>query len=183
MLIIWEKGRGIVKEFIEMLPLPHPPYTTVASILRYILFIPLCLGVMWLNQNCTDNRVLETVHTPTPVETDKIDSASTPSAPIYNAAEQMPRFPGGETELINFIEENLKYPEAAQKAGIEGRVIVQFVVEESGRVASPIILRGVEELNQAAIDVVNAMPAWAPGMQDGKPVNVKFTLPVTFRLQ
>ena len=102
----------------------------------------------------------------------------------YDAAEVMSEFPGGTKALLSFIAENLKYPQKAIDEQIEGRVIVQFVIDKTGKVSSPEVIRGVtSELDQAALDIVSALPDWKPGEQDGQKVNVKYTLPVVFKLK
>ena len=101
----------------------------------------------------------------------------------YDAVEVMPEFPGGTEALLSFIKDNLKYPQKAIDEQTEGRVIVQFVIDKTGKVSSPEVIRGVtSELDQAALDIVSALPDWKPGEQDGQKVNVKYTLPVVFKL-
>ncbi|MDR1882210.1 MAG: M56 family metallopeptidase [Prevotella sp.] len=101
----------------------------------------------------------------------------------YRTVEQMPSFPGGETALYKFIYDNLKYPPAAQESGIQGRVILCFVVKSTGKISDVEIIRGVDpEMDREAVRVVQAMPAWTPGKQNGKAVDVYFTLPVVFKL-
>ena len=103
---------------------------------------------------------------------------------IYDMVEQAPQFPGGPQELMSYLAKNIKYPVEAQKAGQQGRVICQFVVTKEGKVADIKVLRGVcPELDEESIRVIKAMPTWTPGKQDGQAVNVRYTLPVTFRLQ
>lgn len=103
---------------------------------------------------------------------------------IFMVVEHMPEYPGGMGELMKFLQKNLKYPTQAQKDSIQGRVIVQFVIDKTGKVINPVIKRSVSpELDAEAIRVVNAMPLWTPGRQKGKAVSVKFTIPVQFRLQ
>ncbi len=102
----------------------------------------------------------------------------------YDAVEVMPEFPGGTEALLSFIKGNLKYPQKAIDEQTEGRVIVQFVIDKTGKVSSPEVIRGVtSELDQAALDIVSALPDWKPGEQDGQKVNVKYTLPVVFKLK
>jgi TonB family protein len=99
------------------------------------------------------------------------------------SAEKYPEFPGGTTALFDFINKNVKYPKSARDKGIEGRVFVQFVVEKDGSLSSFTVLRGVsDELDAEAIRVLKAMPKWKPGMNDGKPVRVQFTMPFNFKL-
>lgn len=99
-------------------------------------------------------------------------------------AEVRPQFPGGDAACIKFVMENLRYPEEAKKAGVQGRVVVRFVVKADGSVASPEIIRSVSpDLDAEALRIVGEMPRWTPGSVDGKPVDVQFVLPVTFRLK
>ncbi len=101
----------------------------------------------------------------------------------FNVVEQMPQFPGGEIELMKFLSENVKYPEAASKAGTQGRVVAQFIVEADGSITNVKVLKKVsDEIDAEAVRVIKAMPKWKPGMQKGQPVRVKYTIPVTFRL-
>jgi TonB family protein len=101
----------------------------------------------------------------------------------FNVVEQMPQFPGGDVELMKFLNKNVKYPVAAMKAGTQGRVIVQFIVEADGSITNVKVLKKVsDEIDAEAVRVIKAMPKWKPGMQKGQPVRVKYTIPVTFRL-
>ena len=103
---------------------------------------------------------------------------------IFQVVEEMPEFPGGMAEAMKFLAKNIKYPVAAQQAKIEGRVIVQFVIERDGSVSDAKVMRGVNsELDAEAIRVVSMMPKWIPGKQRGKAVAVKYTMPIMFRLQ
>ena len=103
---------------------------------------------------------------------------------VFTVVEEMPQFPGGMGEAMRFLAKNIKYPVESQKAKIEGRVIVQFVVKENGKVADIKVMRGVSpELDAEAIRVVGLMPDWIPGKQRGQAVDVKFTMPIMFRLQ
>ena len=101
----------------------------------------------------------------------------------YDAAEVMPEFPGGTEALLSFIKDNLEYPQKAIDEQTEGRVIIRFVVNSNGEISDPTILKGINKnLDQAAIDVINKLPRWKPGQQDGQPVSVRFTLPIVFKL-
>lgn len=103
---------------------------------------------------------------------------------IFQVVEEMPEFPGGMGEAMKFLAKNIKYPVAAQQAKIEGRVIVQFVVERDGSISDIHTVRSVSpELDAEAIRVVSLMPEWKPGKQRGKAVAVKYTMPIMFRLQ
>ena len=101
----------------------------------------------------------------------------------FDVVEQMPEYPGGTGELMKYLSANVKYPAEASKKGIQGRVIVQFVVEKDGTISKAKVVNNADEqLKEEAIRVVEAMPKWNPGKQNGKEVRVKYTLPVTFRL-
>jgi len=96
----------------------------------------------------------------------------------------MPAFKGGEQALISYINQNLYYPEIAKRAGVEGRVIVVFVITKEGKVAEVKLLKGIGAgCDEAAMDVLKNMPDWEPGMQAGVPVNVKMTIPISFKLK
>lgn len=103
---------------------------------------------------------------------------------VYEVVENMPEFPdGGMPGLMKYLSANIRYPEAAHKAGTQGRVTVQFVVGKDGSIGNVSILRGVDPaLDAEAIRVISGMPKWKPGTQKGEPVNVKYTVPVMFRL-
>ena len=103
---------------------------------------------------------------------------------IFTVVEEMPQFPGGMGEAMRFLAKNIRYPAESQKAKIEGRVIVQFVVKEDGKVSDVKVVRSVSpDLDAEAIRVVSMMPEWIPGKQRGKAVSVKYTMPIMFRLQ
>ena len=104
---------------------------------------------------------------------------------VYEMVDVLPEYVGGQSKLLEFISSNTKYPDAAQKAGNAGKVFVSFVVNKQGKVTSPKIAKssGHKELDDAAIDVVELMPAWTPGKHEGKVVNVRFVLPVNFALK
>ena len=103
---------------------------------------------------------------------------------VYEIVEQMPEYPGGLTALMNYLRANTRYPAAAQKAGIEGRVIVSFIVEPNGSVSNVKIVRSVDtNLDQEALRVVRQMPKWKPGTQNGVAMRVKYRLPITFTLK
>ena len=99
--------------------------------------------------------------------------------------ESMPEFPGGQQQLFKYISENVKYPVIAQENGIQGRVVCQFVVNKDGSIVDVVVVRtsGDASLDKEAIRVIKSMPKWTPGKQRGKPVRVKYTVPVNFRLQ
>ncbi|MDR0348736.1 MAG: energy transducer TonB [Tannerella sp.] len=103
---------------------------------------------------------------------------------IFVVVEEMPEFPGGMSELMSYLSKSIKYPVVAQENGISGRVSVAFVVNKDGSIVDAEVVRGIDaSLDKEALRVINAMPKWKAGKQRGKPVRVKFTLPVNFRLQ
>ena len=101
----------------------------------------------------------------------------------FDVVEQMPEFPGGAQALFGFVAKNIRYPKAAEDAGIQGRVIVTFVVMKDGSIGEVKVAKGVSpELDGEAVRCVKSMPKWKPGMQKGQAVNVKYTMPLSFRL-
>lgn len=102
---------------------------------------------------------------------------------IVTFAEQMPEFEGGQEEMMRYLQKNLNYPPVARENGIEGRVVLQFVVGTDGKISQIEVLKKLGwGLEEEAVRVVKTMPAWRPGKQNGKPVFVKFTLPIVFKL-
>jgi len=103
---------------------------------------------------------------------------------VFTVVENMPQFPGGSEALIDYMRKNVKYPEAAKKKGVQGIVVVSFIVEKDGSIGDSKILKAVGNgFDQEAMRVVNEMPKWKPGTQNGKTVRVQFTLPVSFKLK
>lgn len=109
--------------------------------------------------------------------------ADTTKNVVYDVTETMPQFPGGQGVMMKYLAANIKYPASAVKAKKQGRVIVAFVIQKDGSVTNARIVRSVDsELDAEALRIVKAMPNWTPGTQDGKPVNVRYTIPVVFSL-
>jgi protein TonB len=103
---------------------------------------------------------------------------------IFVVVEESPEFPGGEEARKQFLRDNIVYPRIARDAGVEGKVIVGFVVEPDGRITNVKIIRGkVQSIDEEALRVTKMMPRWKPGKQRGKSVRVQFTMPITFLLQ
>ena len=103
---------------------------------------------------------------------------------VFDVVEQMPSFPGGDAALMKFLSEHIKYPVVAEENGIQGRVIATFVVERDGSITDVKVIKSVDpSLDKEAIRVLKSMPKWIPGKQNGSAVRVKYTVPVTFRLQ
>jgi len=103
---------------------------------------------------------------------------------VFDVVEQMPSFPGGDAELMKYLNSHIKYPVVAEENGIQGRVIATFVVERDGSITDVKVIKSVDpSLDKEAIRVLKSMPKWIPGKQNGSTVRVKYTVPVTFRLQ
>ena len=104
---------------------------------------------------------------------------------IFKVVETMPEFPGGSKALFKYLSENVKYPVIAQENGIQGRVICQFSINKDGSIVDVEVVRsgGDPSLDKEAVRVIKSMPKWNPGKQRGKPVRVKYTVPVNFKLQ
>ena len=102
---------------------------------------------------------------------------------VFIAVEVMPVFPGGPSAIMDYLNTNLKYPVDAKEKKIQGRVYVSFVVSEKGKVSGVKVLRGLSEtIDAEAIRVINAMPDWIPGTQNGKAVKVSLNIPINFKL-
>lgn len=104
---------------------------------------------------------------------------------VFMVVEKMPEFPGGQQELFKYLSKNVKYPVIAQENGIQGRAVCQFTVNKDGSIVDVEVVRssGDKSLDNEAVRVIKSMPKWKPGQQRGKPVRVKYTVPVNFRLQ
>ena len=126
------------------------------------------------------NQAVEIKYVPVAVEEEEPEEQT-----IFEVVEQMPEFPnGGMAGLMQYLSKNIKYPVAAQKAKIQGRVVIQFIVNTEGDIISPKVLRSADPLLDAeAIRLTTIMPKWKPGIQKGQAVNVKYTVPIMFRLQ
>ena len=111
------------------------------------------------------------------------EGASPDNSRPFDVVEHMPKFPGGTQALMEFLSKNIRYPKDAAMAGIQGRVIATFIVEKDGSITEPKVVKPVSpSLDAEALRVVTAMPNWEPGTQNGEPVRVKYTIPITFRL-
>ena len=126
------------------------------------------------------------------MKTNQLETASVavkdtlmPDEPVFEVVEQMPEFPdGGMAGLMEYFKKNLRYPEEAKRAGTQGRVVVQFLINKNGAISDASVLRSVDRLLDAeAVRLVRSMPKWKPGMQKGKAVTVKYTVPVLFKLE
>ena len=122
---------------------------------------------------------VEVKYTPVEVEEEEVEEEQ-----IFQIVEEPASFPGGIGECMKWLGKNIKYPTISQENGVQGRVIVQFVINRDGSIVDAKVVRGVDPyLDKEALRVVNQMPKWSPGKQRGKAVRCQFTLPVQFRLQ
>lgn len=157
---------------------------------KYLIFIPL-VGILMLLSNIEAVARLTvrlaneaTVSNAMVTATDVSSKSREMNEQVFTVVEKMPSFPGGDAELLKYIATNIKYPKESQDNGEQGRVICSFIVGRDGSVNNPEVLRGVTPLlNEEAVRVINTMPRWNPGMQRGKAVAVKYTVPITFRLK
>ena len=125
------------------------------------------------------DKAVEVKYVPVEVEEEEVEEQQ-----IFQVVEEMPEFPGGMGECMKWLGKNMKYPTISQENGVQGRVIVQFVVNRDGSIVDPVVVRGVDPyLDKEALRVIQMMPKWKPGKQRGKAVRVKYTVPVMFRLQ
>ena len=103
---------------------------------------------------------------------------------VFGVVEQMPSFPGGDRKLMDYLKENIRYPEALAESCVQGRVICTFVIEKDGSISDVKVVKSVDPLlDEEAVRVVSGMPKWIPGKQNGVTYRVKYVIPVTFRLQ
>ncbi|MDD4609784.1 MAG: energy transducer TonB [Bacteroidaceae bacterium] len=117
-------------------------------------------------------------------EVEVIEEPEPEEQTVFVVVEDMPKFPGGMGACLKYLGQNIKYPTIAQENGIQGRVVVQFIVNKDGSIVNPVVVRSVDPyLDKEALRVIKSMPKWTPGKQRGKAVRVKYTVPVTFRLQ
>ena len=138
------------------------------------------------NKEGTKDRLAEAVRSDIAVTAPPPPPAPKPevSNKVFDVVEEMPHFPGGPAALQAFLSSNTKYPVVAQENGVQGRVIVSFVVERDGSITDVKVVRSVDpSLDREATRVVKSMPRWSPGKQNGSAVRVKYTVPVVFRLQ
>jgi len=107
----------------------------------------------------------------------------TSTTKVYDVVEEMPQFPGGIGKMMEYLAVNLRYPKEAEEKGLQGRVIANFVIEPDGSITNAKVVKPLDPaLDAEALRLVNGMPKWTPGKQDGVPMRVKYTIPITFRL-
>ncbi|HON01529.1 MAG TPA: energy transducer TonB [Paludibacteraceae bacterium] len=162
----------------ETPPPPPPPAPEVIEVLN-VVENTVETQTINIETEDTKNKAVDIIAAPVAAPIHEEDEQV-----IFQVVETMPQFPGGEQALFKFLNENIKYPVIAQENGIQGRVICQFVVNTDGSIVDIQVVRGVDpSLDKEAVRVIQSMPKWIPGKQRGKPVRVRFTLPINFKLQ
>lgn len=162
-------------------PPPPPPAPAVAEVLTVVEDdVELEQQDIVSSEDDASAAQQETFVAPVVEEEEEEESAQQ----IFTVVEKQPEFPGGTAELFKYLSKAIKYPVIAQENGIQGRVVCSFVVNRDGSIVDIQVMRGVDpSLDKEAIRVISEMPKWKPGEQRGKPVRVRFILPVQFRLQ
>ena len=161
-------------------PPPPPPVEQVAEVLNVVEDDVEVENTDLLSSE--DNQAEAQTQTYVPPVV-KVEEEEESSQQIFMVVEEMPEFPGGQAALMSFIAKSIKYPVVAQENGIQGRVTCSFVVNKDGSIVDAEVIRGIDpSLDKEALRVINTMPKWKPGKQRGKPVRVKFTVPINFRL-
>ena len=184
-------SRNEKEPFNILMSMKNKQKTNLFAGYKYLLFVPLAFALVFMNsckrkpkvqkQEMEGTRVV--VKAESPEDTAQFKNAES-TEKTYVVVEQMPAFPGGDAALMKYLSENIKYPEAAEKAGEQGRVVVNFIVEKDGAISNVNVVRSVTPtLDAEAVRVIKAMPKWVPGKQDGQSVRVKYNVPVSFRLQ
>jgi len=162
----------------ETPPPPPPPAPEVIEVLN-VVENTVETQTINIETEDTKNKAVEIIAAPVAAPIHEEDEQV-----IFQVVETMPQFPGGEQAPEFRFNENIKYPVIAQENGIQGRVICQFVVNTDGSIVDIQVVRGVDpSLDKEAVRVIQSMPKWIPGKQRGKPVRVRFTLPINFKLQ
>ena len=162
-------------------PPPPPPAPAVTEVLNVVEDdVELEQQEIISSEDDASAAQTETFVAPVVEEEEEEESAQQ----IFTVVEKQPEFPGGTAELFKYLSKAIKYPVIAQENGIQGRVVCSFVVNRDGSIVDIQVMRGVDpSLDKEAVRVISEMPKWKPGEQRGKPVRVRFILPVQFRLQ
>ncbi|MBQ7531045.1 MAG: energy transducer TonB [Paludibacteraceae bacterium] len=162
----------------DVTPPPPPPQVQEVEVLNVVEDNKEVEDVNIQSEDDKEVEVVIAAPVETPVEEEEEEV-------IFMVVETMPEFPGGQQALFKYLSENVKYPVIAQENGIQGRVICQFVVNKDGSIVDVEVVRsgGDASLDKEAVRVIKSMPKWKPGKQRGKAVRVKYTVPVSFRLQ
>ena len=169
-------------------PPPPPPPTEQQTVVKYVAPVVVdSVKPEEATRFMTADDVAETVVDAEVVEViEQVQVEVQEEAPreVFVVVEEMPSFPGGDSELFRFIYDNIKYPELAKENNIQGKVILRFCVTYKGTVDQVSVVRGVDpSLDEEAIRVIKMLPLWKPGKQGGKPVNVWYSVPISFQLK
>ena len=157
---------------------PPPPQAPPAEEVLQIIENDFQVEESTIQVSDDTQAAVEVKYTPVEVEEEEVDEQQ-----IFQVVEENPEFPGGPKECMKFLSNNIKYPQISQENGVQGRVIIQFVVNADGTIVDPVVVRGVDPyLDKEALRVIKLMPKWKPGKQRGKAVRVRYTQPVLFRL-
>ncbi|NOX45513.1 MAG: M56 family metallopeptidase [Chlorobi bacterium] len=163
----------IKRRFVMMLKQKRNSQT----IFKTMLVVPLMLLIAFV-VSCNSEDLNEELK-----EAKEIIEVKNGQTDIFTVVEEMPTFPGGDEARMKYLVENIRYPEVAQKNGIQGRVFITFVVEEDGYLSNVKVLRGIGGgCDEEAVRVIENMPKWEPGKQNGKAVRVQFNMPIMFKL-
>lgn len=163
------------KQEVKPPPPAPPPQTTILNIVEDDVEVDIEIEI-----DAEANQKTE-IQAYVPMQMEEEESGETE---IFTVVEESPGFPGGDVKRIQFLQDNIRYPQMARESGIQGTVYVTFVVEKDGSVTDVRILRGIGGgCDEEAIRVIRAMPKWNPGKQRGKPVRVQFNMPIKFTLQ
>ncbi len=170
-------SKSTLKQRIIML---QKPQTHRRALLGYALALPLAALLVMCTQPDRDQPISETTAATQQAQVQKPVNVE---GEVFTVVEQQPEFKGGMAALGQYLQSNLKYPAAARKANVQGRVFVRFIVTKTGEITNVEILKGIGfGADEEAIRVVQNMPRWKPAMQSGKLVNVQFNLPINFQL-
>ena len=162
----------------DVTPPPPPPQVQEVEVLNVVEDEKEVEDVNIQTEDDKDVEVIVAAPVEIPVEEEDEDV-------VFQIVEQQPEFPGGPQALFKYLSENVKYPVIAQENGIQGRVVCQFTVNKDGSIVDVEVVRsgGDASLDKEAVRVIKTMPKWKPGKQRNKPVRVRYTVPVSFRLQ
>ena len=158
---------------------------TKRQIAELVILLLVLVGVIIIARQCNTSPFAESQSEQTHIEQQEAPEESATTDDICVVAEQMPELPGGQAALIEYLSQQVTYPEEAQANGIEGRVVCSFVVDTDGSITDVEVARssGDASLDQKAVRAVQSMPQWQPAQMDGAPVRVRFSLPINFTLQ
>lgn len=188
--VIAEMANDIQNEVAPPPPPPPPPAAEVQTVVKYVA--PVVVDTIKIEEQTqlmiSDEQVETTVNKEAVEIVEQkeivIEVEEAEEEKVFIAVEEAPEFPGGQTALLQYIANAVKYPVIAQENGVQGTVYVTFVVNKDGSVSNAKVLRGVDpSLDAEALRVVSTLPKWKPGKQSGTPVRVSYNVPIKFQLQ